>query len=69
MDKIMLAIEWIKAHYDVIAFVVLYLIEQILPKINSIDANSMFELIFNLIVKLVKKDYSQPKKDEPVSPT
>lgn len=68
MDKIILGLEWLKLHWDVVVFLGLYLVEQVLPKLKSVEANSMSELIpelFKLIVKLVKKDYSVEKKDEP----
>lgn len=64
MEKVQLVIEWLKANWPAISFAALYLLEQILPKINSVDANSMYELIFNLIVKLVRKDYAQPVVEE-----
>lgn len=68
MEQLLHAVDYIKAHWEVISFVVLYLLEQILPKLQSIEANSMWELIPELVqlaFKLVKKDYTQPPKAPP----
>lgn len=61
MDQAILAIEWIKAHVDMIMFMLLC-IEQILPQLKVVDANSIMQLIPELIgmgYKLVKGDYKQ----------
>jgi hypothetical protein len=67
VEKVNMIIEWVKDNWAVIAFVAVYLVEQILPKINKVEANSTSELIaevFKLIVKVIKKDYSQPKPED-----
>ncbi len=67
MDKVIAALEWLKAHWDVISFLVLFLTSETLPKVQKVEANSVSELIPELIklaFKLVKKDYSVEKKDE-----
>lgn len=56
--------QWIQENWVMVSFIVVYLVEQVLPKINKVEANSTSELVaelLKLLVKLVKKDYSQPK--------
>lgn len=59
--QILAAIDVVKAHWDMIAFIWLC-IEQILPKLQVVNANSMMELVPELLsmaYKLVTGSYKQ----------
>lgn len=61
MDQVLQSIGWIKDHKDMILFIMIC-IEQILPQLKIVDANSIIQLIPELIgmgYKLIKGDYKQ----------